>query len=82
MMENLVPRHQLSALKRSVRRPQIEDSDRMLWILLRRTFKEWRDAFVFVKPDTVVRRHGRGFAYYGSASRAPSLAGRASAPTT
>ncbi|MEM7311455.1 MAG: hypothetical protein AAF682_32625 [Planctomycetota bacterium] len=39
MMEKLALRHQLSVLKRSVKRPRIEDSDRMLWILLRRAFK-------------------------------------------
>ncbi|MEM7310459.1 MAG: integrase core domain-containing protein [Planctomycetota bacterium] len=64
MMENLALRHQLTVLKRSVKRPRIEDSDRMLWILLRRAFREWRDAFVFVKPDTVIRWHREGFRYY------------------
>ena len=32
-----------TVLKRSVKRPRIEDSDRVFWILMRRTFKEWRD---------------------------------------
>ena len=64
MLENLALRHQLAVLKRSVKRPKIEDSDRMLWILLRRAFKEWRNAVIFVKPDTVVRWHRKGFRYY------------------
>ena len=61
MVENLALRHQLAVLKRTVKRPRIEDSDRMLWILLRRAFKEWRDAVIFVKPDTIVRWHRKGF---------------------
>ncbi len=35
LAENLALRHQLGVLKRSVARPKIEDSDRVLWILLR-----------------------------------------------
>ncbi|MEM7310450.1 MAG: helix-turn-helix domain-containing protein [Planctomycetota bacterium] len=64
MMENLALRHQLSVLKHSVKRPRIEDSDRVLWILLRRTFKEWRETLAFVRPDAVVRWHRQGFRYY------------------
>ena len=51
-------------LKRSVSRPKIEDSDRTVWIMLRRMLKEWKDALIFVKPDTVVRWHRQGFKYY------------------
>ena len=36
----------------------------MVWILLRRAFKEWQDALIFVKPDTVVQWHRKGFRYY------------------
>ncbi len=32
-----------------------EDSDRMVWITRRRMLKEWMEALVFVKPDTVVK---------------------------
>ena len=64
LAENLALRHQLGVLKRSVPRPKIEDSDRLIWILLRRSFKDWKDALIFVKPDTVVRWHRNGFRYY------------------
>ena len=64
MVENLALRHQLAVLKRTVKQPRIEGSDRRLWILLRRAFKEWRDAVIFVQPDTVVRWHRKGFRYY------------------
>jgi transposase InsO family protein len=38
VVENLALRHQLVVLKRSIKRPRIEDCDRIFWILLRRTF--------------------------------------------
>ena len=63
-LENVALRHQLAVLKRSVKRPKIEDSDRMFWILMKRMLAEWRDAVHFVKPDTIVRWHRKGFRYY------------------
>ena len=54
-LENLALRHQLAVLKRTVKRPEIHDSDRMFWILMRRALREWRETLHFVKPDTVVR---------------------------
>ena len=36
----------------------------MFWILMKRMLKEWREAVHFVKPDTVVRWHRKGFKYY------------------
>lgn len=53
-VENLALRQQLAVLKRSVKRPKIDDSDRVFWILLRRHWKDWSDSLVFVKPDTVI----------------------------
>ena len=64
VLENVALRHQLAVLKRSVARPRIEDSDRIAWIMLRRLLKEWKEALIFVKPDTVVRWHRRGFKFY------------------
>ena len=64
MLENLALRQQLAVLKRSVKRPKIEDSDRIFWILMRRMLKEWKETLLFVKPATVVKWHRRGFRYY------------------
>ena len=63
-LENVALRHQLAVLKRSVKRAQIHDGDRMFWILMKRMLKEWREAVHFVKPDTIVRWHRKGFRYY------------------
>jgi transposase InsO family protein len=63
-LENAALRHQLAVLKRSVKRAKVQDSDRIFWMLLRRSLRDWKDALIFVKPDTVVRWHRRGFRYY------------------
>ena len=63
-LENIALRHQLAALKRSVSRPQIHDSDRKLWILMMRALKDWKEAIHIVKPETVVRWHSSSFRYY------------------
>ena len=49
---------------RSKKPPKIEDSDRIVLIMLRRLLTERKDALIFVKPDTVVRWHRKGFKYY------------------
>ncbi len=72
-MENVALRQQLTVLKRSVKRARIEDSDRVFWILVRKLFKDWADSLVIVKPETVIRWHRKGFAYYWRRkSRAPA----------
>jgi hypothetical protein len=48
-------------LKRSVKRAKVEDSDRVFWMLLWRSLRDWKDALIFVKPDTVVCWQRRGF---------------------
>lgn len=63
-LENVALRHQLAVLKRSVKRARIHDSDRMFWILMKRMLAEWRDVLHFVRPDTVVRWHRKGFRFY------------------
>jgi transposase InsO family protein len=76
LLENAALRHQLAVLKRSVKRPRIEDSDRLFWIFLRRRLAEWRDCLHFVQPDTVVRWHRRGFRYYWHRKSKPNKQGR------
>jgi len=58
-------RHQLAVLQRSApRRLHLQQSDRVLWILLSRLWPDWRHWLRILKPDTVVRWHRRGFARY------------------
>ncbi|MCP4006905.1 MAG: transposase family protein [bacterium] len=63
-LENIALRHQLAVYKRTVKRPRIEDRDRIFWLAVMRMLREWREALVFVKPETVVRWHRQGFRYY------------------
>jgi len=62
--ENVALRQQITVLKRSVKRARIEDSDRIFWILMKRILKDWKECLLIVKPETVIRWHRKGFAYY------------------
>src|SRR5580700_7125937 len=54
-VENLALRRQLAAYKKKSRRPMLTQWDRLFWVGLSRVWSGWRDALVFVQPDTVVR---------------------------
>jgi transposase InsO family protein len=60
-LENLALRHQLGVLQRSVKRPKLTSSDRLLWAWLCGIWGDWRSALVIVKPETVIAWHRRGF---------------------
>jgi transposase InsO family protein len=60
-LENLALRHQLSVLRRSVKRPKLTSADRLLWAWLCEVWIDWRSALVIVKPDTVIAWHRKGF---------------------
>ena len=61
-LEVLALRHQLQVLERSrARRLRLSQADRLLWVWFSRVWKEWRTALVFVKPETVLAWHRRGF---------------------
>ncbi len=62
--ENLALRHQLGILQRSVKRPQLRQTDRIFWVWLSRLWPSWRDSLAIVKPETVVRWHRDGFKLY------------------
>jgi len=74
--ENLALRHQLAVLKRSVKRPRIEDSDRIFWILMRCTLNQWAECLHIVQPETVLRWHRKGFKYYWRRKSKPKTPGR------
>ena len=59
--ENLALRHQLCVYQRSVKRPKVQPADRVLWSLLARAWSGWKDALIFVKPDTVIRWQRKRF---------------------
>jgi hypothetical protein len=57
VLENVALRQQLSVLRRTVRRPHLRTSDRLFWVLLAKTWQDWRTALIIAQPDTVVRWH-------------------------
>jgi hypothetical protein len=63
--EILALRHQLAVLQANApRRLRLKRSDRMLWVLLSRSWTGWRRCLRMVQPDTVVRWHRAVFAWY------------------
>src|SRR5260370_35054684 len=60
-LENLALRHQLSVLRRSVKRPKLTPADRFLWTWVCEAWSDWRSALVIVKPETVIGWHRKGF---------------------
>src|SRR5690349_10528709 len=64
LLENLALRQQLLTLKRKQRRPRLNRFDRMFWVMIKRTWSNWKDALVIVTPETVVGWHRAGFRLY------------------
>src|SRR5215469_6942062 len=64
LLENLVLRQQLAALKRKRRRPRLTAFDKAFWVLARRFWSGWKHALIVVTPETVVRWHRAGFRLY------------------
>ena len=63
-LENLGLRHQLGVLRRSVKKPKLTASDRLLWAWLCGVWRDWRSALLIVKPATVIAWHRRGFGLF------------------
>ena len=76
LLENLALRQQVIVLKRSVKRPQLRDGDRIFWILIRKALRDWKGCLLLVHPDTVVRWHRRGWRYYWLRKSRPHVVGR------
>ena len=55
-LENVALRQQLAALTRD-KRPHIRWRDRLFWILLAKSWPDWRSALIVVQPGTVLRWH-------------------------
>jgi len=69
-------RHQLTVYKRSVRRPRVRPSDRILWAWLARYWDRWREALVFVQPATVLAWQRKRFRAHWTRLSRPGRPGR------
>ncbi len=63
-LENLALRRQLAILHRTTKRPKLSKADRAFWVIPSRLWSGWPSALVFVKPETVIRWHRKGFRLY------------------
>jgi putative transposase len=64
LLENLVLRQQLVALKRRHPRPSLGPFDKLFWVIARRVWSAWKQSLIIVTPETVVRWHRGGFRLY------------------
>src|SRR5438552_8403538 len=60
-LENLALRQQLVVYKRTVPRPRLRTTDRLLWVGLATVWAGWRQALVIVSLNTVLRWQRRRF---------------------
>ncbi len=61
MVENLALRQQLAVFKQKRSRPRLRPADRMFWVLLRPVWRNWANALIVVKPETVVDWQRQGY---------------------
>ena len=66
VIENLALRQQLAILRRQVIRPTLRKHDRIFWVIISKLWRDWKDALVIVKPETVIRWHRKGFKLFWS----------------
>ena len=64
VLENLLLRQQLQVALRPRRRLSLQPRDRLFWVLLRRLVPDWRSYLLYVRPETVIRWHRRGWRSY------------------
>jgi putative transposase len=78
--EILALRHQLAVYQRTCSRPRLKPADRVLWAWLSRAWPGWREALVFVKPETVIAWRRRKFREYWTRLSRSGKPGRPSIP--
>jgi hypothetical protein len=61
LSENAMLHQQLIVTSRKVKQPKFRPLERDLLVALSSTVKNWQNASLLVKPDTVLRWHRQGF---------------------
>ena len=64
VLQLLVTHQQLAVFKRAGKKPRVKERDRIFWMILSRTWPEWKAGLVIVKPETVLRWNRRRFKDY------------------
>jgi putative transposase len=75
-LENLALRHQLTVYKRTITRPRLRRTDRLIWVGLARAWAGWRRSLVIVSPETVLRWQRRRFRAHWTSLSGRRPAGR------
>jgi transposase InsO family protein len=73
-------RHQLGVLQRSVKRPKLTPADRLLWGWLCAVWADWRSGVFIVKASTVIGWHRKGFRLFWAWKVRHGKPGRPSVP--
>jgi putative transposase len=60
-LEVLALRHQIAVLNRQVHKPRLQGQDRLLWVLLKRGWPNWRAALIVFQPEMVIGWPRAGF---------------------
>ena len=63
-LEILALRHQLGVLQRSVKRPKLTPTDRLLWAWLCAVWNDWQSSIFVVQASTVIGWHRKGFGLF------------------
>jgi len=61
VLENLLLRQRLLVVRRAAPKPKFKSYNRLLFTGLSRTYRNWKDALIIVKPETVIKWHKTGF---------------------
>jgi putative transposase len=61
ILENALLRQQLMILRRQIKRPHLNNRDRLILILLVRLTRFWKQTLLIVQPDTLLRWHREMF---------------------
>ncbi|MBZ0264205.1 integrase core domain-containing protein [bacterium] len=69
-------RHQIAILQRNAKKPRLKRSDRVIFVLISKFLKSWRQALSIVKPDTVIRWHRKGFRIFWRWKSTHGISGR------
>ena len=64
IVENALLRQQLIVLHRQIKRPQLSNQDRFLFVLLAYLSRFWKQSMHIVQPDTLLRWHRELFRVY------------------
>jgi hypothetical protein len=68
LLENLALRQQLLPFQRRNPKPRLRRIDRLFWVMARKLWSKWKQALMYVTPETVTPGIGPGFVCIGAGS--------------